>query len=76
MRASVRTRDFLDGVNGAALGLLAVVAAQLAIGVLVDPLAVLIAIVALVALVRGVPAPWLIGAGAALGVARLIADGA
>jgi chromate transporter len=76
MRASVRTRDFLDGVNGAALGLLAVVAAQLAIGVLVDPLAVLLAIVALVALVRGVPAPWLIGAGAALGVARLIADGA
>lgn len=73
MRASVRARDFLDGVNAAALGLLAVVAAQLALGVLVDPLALLLAIIALIALVRGVPAPWLLAVGAAIGIARLLA---
>jgi chromate transporter len=76
LRSSRRARDFLDGVNAAALGLLAVVAAQLAIGVLVDPLALLLAIVALVAILRGVPAVWLIIAGAAIGIARLVASGA
>lgn len=75
LRSSRRARDFLDGVNAAALGLLAVVAAQLAIGVLVDPLALLLAIVALVAILRGVPAVWLIIAGAAIGMTRLVASG-
>jgi chromate transporter len=75
MRASRRARDFLDGVNAAALGLLAVVAAQLAVGVLVDPLAVALSAIALVALIRGLPAPWLLAAGAALGISRLVVGG-
>jgi chromate transporter len=75
LRASSRARDFLAGVNGAALGLLAVVAVQLAVDALIDPVAVALAIVACFALVRGVAAPWLILAGALIGVGRLAAGG-
>jgi chromate transporter len=75
LRASSRARDFLAGVNGAALGLLAVVALQLAVDALIDPVAVAVAIVACVALVRGVAAPWLILAGALIGVGRFAAGG-
>lgn len=76
LRASPRARDFLSGVNAAALGLLAVVAIQLARDALIDPIAMAMAIVALVALVRGVAAPWLILAGALIGVGRMLAGGA
>jgi chromate transporter len=71
LQRSVRARAFLDGVNAATVGLLGVVAVQLAIGVLVDPLTIAIALVALVLLVRGVGSGVLIAAGAAVGLARL-----
>jgi len=71
LQRSLRARAFLDGVNAATVGLLAVVAVQLAIGVLVDPLAIVIALVALVLLIRGVGSGVLIAAGAAVGLARL-----
>lgn len=70
-RASARARAFLDGVNAASVGLLAVVAGQLAIGSLMDPLGVITAIVAFVLLVRGVGTGWLIAGGAAIGLIRL-----
>jgi chromate transporter len=71
LQRSVRARAFLDGVNAATVGLLGVVAVQLAVGVLVDPLTIAIALVALVLLVRGVGSGVLIAAGAAVGLARL-----
>jgi chromate transporter len=71
LRASARARDFLAGVNGAALGLLAVVALQLAVDTLIDPVSVVVAIVACIALMRGVAAPWLIVAGVLIGLGRL-----
>jgi hypothetical protein len=51
------------------------VALQLAVDALIDPVAVAVAIVACVALVRGVAAPWLILAGALIGVGRFAAGG-
>jgi len=75
LRASPRAGDFLAGVNGAALGLLAVVGLQLAVDALIDPLAVTVAIVACIALVRGVAVPWLILAGALIGVGRIAVGG-
>jgi chromate transporter len=71
LQRSARARAFLDGVNAATVGLLGVVAVQLAIGVLVDPLTIAIALAALVLLVRGVGSGVLIAAGAAVGLARL-----
>lgn len=75
LQRSVRARAFLDGVNAATVGLLGVVAAQLAIGVLVDPLTIVIALVALVLLIRGVSSGVLIAAGAAVGLAGLTIGG-
>jgi len=71
LRRSARARAFLDGVNAAAVGLLAVVAAQLAIVGVRDPVAIASAVIAFVLLVRGVGTLWLVAAGAALGVIRL-----
>jgi chromate transporter len=71
LRASRRARAFLDGVNAATVGLLAVVAVQLAVGALVDPFAIGLALVALVLLIRGVPSVALIAAAAAIGLVRL-----
>jgi chromate transporter len=75
MRASATFRAFLDGVNAAAVGLLAVVAAQLAVGSLTDALAVAVAIAAFLLLLRGLGSVVLILAGAAIGLARLLASG-
>lgn len=71
LRGSRRARAFLDGVNAASVGLLAVVAIQLATGSLQDWLGVVIAIVAFALLARGVGTGWLIAGGAAYGLARL-----
>jgi chromate transporter len=71
LRRSGRARAFLDGVNVAAVGLLAVVAAQLAIAGVRDPVAVATAVTAFVLLVRGVGTVWLVAAGAAVGLIRL-----
>lgn len=74
LRGSPAARGFLDGVNAAAVGLLAVVAARLAMGVFVEPVAVLVALAAFVLLVRGVGSGVLVAGGAMLGLARLVVE--
>jgi chromate transporter len=71
LRRSGRARAFLDGVNIAAVALLAVVAAQVAIASVRDPLAVATTVGAFLLLTRGIGTVWLVAAGAALGVIRL-----
>jgi chromate transporter len=73
LRRSRPARAFLDGVNIAAVGLLGIVAVQLAIASLRDPIAVATALVAFVLLLRGVGTVWLVGAGAVVAVIRLVA---
>ena len=65
-------RAFLDGVNAAAVGLLAVVALRLAGPVLVEPVSVAIGVASLLALLRGVGSGWLVALGAGIGIARLV----
>lgn len=72
LRDSARARAFLDGVNAAAVGLLAVVAAQLALASIRDVVGGVTAALAFVLLIRGVGTGWLIAAGAALGLIRLL----
>jgi chromate transporter len=72
LRDSVRARAFLDGVNAAAVGLLAVVAAQLALASIRDVGGAATVALAFVLLIRGVGTGWLIAAGAALGLVRLV----
>jgi chromate transporter len=71
LRRSPVTSALLDGVNVAALGLMAGVLLQLAQKALVDPLAWVIALASLGALIRfKVNSVWLILAGALIGLAR------
>lgn len=64
------TAALLDGVNVAALGLMAGVAWQLCRDAIVDPLTALLALVAAVLLVRfRVNSAWLVLAGGAIGIA-------
>jgi chromate transporter len=71
MRASPTFGAALDGLNAAAVGLMAAVGAQLAGEALVDALTVLVAVAAGVALWRSsVNSAWLIAAGAAVGLAH------
>jgi chromate transporter len=72
LRASARARAFLDGVNAAAIGLLGVVAVQLAVATITDVAAAVTAVVAFVLLLRGVGTGWLIAGGAAVGVSRML----
>lgn len=65
-------RAFLDGVNAAAVGLLAVVAVRLGADVLVEPTAWVIGLVALALLLRGVSSVWLIAAAAVVGIGRIV----
>jgi chromate transporter, chromate ion transporter (CHR) family len=68
MRRSPTLAAFLDGVNGASLGLMAGVLIQLASASLVDPLAVAIGVLSFLLLIRTpVNATYLVLAGAALG---------
>lgn len=71
LQRSTRARAFLDGVNAATVGLLAVVAVQLGLEALRDPLAVVVALAAIALLSRGVGAGTLIAAAAVLGLARV-----
>jgi chromate transporter len=71
LRRSPVTSALLDGVNVAALGLMAGVLLQLAQKALVDPLTWIIALAALLVLVRfKVNSVWLILLGALIGLAR------
>ncbi len=73
LRASRYTRGFLDGVNVAALGLMAAVTWQLAQSAIVDPLTAAVAVLALALLARfRLNAAWLIAGGAALGVGHYL----
>jgi len=66
-------RSLLDGVNAAALGLMAAVAWQLSRAAIIDPLTAAISLAALVALVRfKVNSTWLIIAGALTGLLRML----
>jgi chromate transporter len=68
VRSSPHAAAFLDGVNVAALALMAVVGVQLAHAALVDPLAIAIAVASGVALLRfRVNTTWLVAAGAVVG---------
>lgn len=72
IRASRGARAFLDGVNAAAVGLIAVVAAGLLAAIVDDLPSVVIAAAALVILSQGrVGAAWLILAGGGIGLVRL-----
>ncbi len=71
LRGSVRARAFLDGVNVAAVGLIAVVAAQLSTGAIRDVLALGEAVVALALLAAGVGSGRLVLAGSVVGLIRL-----
>jgi chromate transporter len=70
LRASRRAAAFLDGVNVAALGLMATVAWQLGRAAIVDALTVVLALgSAALLLTTRVSSVWLIAAGGVLGVA-------
>ena len=71
LRGSARARAFLDGVNVAAVGLIAVVAVQLAATAIRDVVALGEAVVALVLLTAGLGSGRLVLAGAAIGLIRL-----
>ena len=71
LRRSHRARAFLDGVNAAAVGLLAVVAVQLGFGAIRDPVGLMTALAAFALLWRGVGSGWLVAGGAAIGLSRL-----
>jgi chromate transporter len=74
VRRSPVAGAFLDGINVAALSLMAVVAAQLARTALVDVPTILIALVAALALIRfKVNTTWLVAGGAALGMIAKVA---
>jgi chromate transporter len=69
LRRSPWTSAFLDGVNAAALGLMAAVTWQLGRAAIVDPLTLALAIAAGIALLTvKVNSAWLVAAGAAVGV--------
>lgn len=69
MRQSPTFSALLDGVNAAALGLMAAVTVELGADALIDPLTIGVAVAALVALVRfKINATWLIAVGGIIGL--------
>jgi chromate transporter len=71
LRRSPWTSTLLDGINAAALALMAGVLLQLGVHAIVDPLTALLALAALALLLRtGVSSVWLLAAGALVGVLR------
>ena len=70
MRRSTVTATALDGINAAALGLMAAVTWQLGRAAIVDIPTIVIAVVSLGALVKfGLNSVWLVGVAAAIGIA-------
>lgn len=71
LRQSQWTSALLDGVNAAALGLMASVTLQLGVSALVDPLTIVLAILAAFALFRyQLNSAWLVLAGGGIGLLR------
>ena len=76
LRESPHVSHILDGINFAALGLMAGVTWEIAGTALVDPVTIVMALVVLFLLLRyEVSAPWLILGGAGVGLARVILGG-
>ena len=77
LRDDPRVATLLDGINAASLGLMAGVLLDLVRASLVDPLTIVVAIVALVLLMRAtLNATWLVIGGGVVGaIARLISVG-
>jgi chromate transporter len=72
LRQSPWTAALLDGVNIASLGLMAAVTWQLGVAALVDPLTVVLALVAAILLLRfRVNSTWLVLGGAVVGLASV-----
>jgi chromate transporter len=77
LRSSPRMSAFLDGVNVGAIGLMAAVTIQLARAALVDPLTVILALLAAVLLVRyRVNSVWLVLGGGLAGLLYHLLTGA
>ncbi|MCB2209568.1 chromate efflux transporter [bacterium] len=76
LRGSGGGSGFLDGVNFAALGLMAGVTWEVGATALVDPVTAVVALVGLFLLWRfELPAPWLILGGAVVGVGKVLCGG-
>jgi chromate transporter len=76
LRQSPWAGALLDGINVASLGLMAAVTAQLGQSALIDPLTIVLALLALVALVRfKINSVWLVLAGAGVGVVWRLVGG-
>ena len=73
MQESVPWRHFLDGVNFAALGLMAGVIWDIGRTVALEPLGIGIGLISLFLLIKyEIPAPWLILGGALVGVSKVL----
>ena len=70
LRSRPLTAALLDGVNAAAIGLMAAVTIELGGDAIVDPLTAGLALVSGLLLVLRVPSAWIVVAGAAVGLAR------
>jgi len=70
LRSRPLTAALLDGVNAAAIGLMAAVSLELGGVAIVDPLTAGLAFAAVVLLLVRVPSLWIVAGGAAIGVAR------
>ena len=69
MRQSMWAGAFLDGVNAASLGLMAVVTLQLGISGLRDPFIIILALIAALCIFKfNINNTWLIAGGAVLGL--------
>jgi chromate transporter len=69
LRSSPLTASLLDGVNIAAIGLMAGVTWRLANDAIIDALTALLAVLSAVVLIRYLNSVWLIALGAAAGLA-------
>jgi chromate transporter len=72
MRSRPLTAALLDGVNAAAIGLMAAVSLELAGVAIVDPLTAGLALAAALLLLLRVPSLWIVAGGAAVGIARTL----
>jgi len=76
LRTSEQTAGFLDGVNFAALGMMAAVTWEIGAEALVDPLTAGIGLIALILLLGlNLGAPWLILGGGLIGLAKVFFGG-
>jgi chromate transporter len=76
LRASPWTAAFLDGANAASLGLMAAIAVQLGRTSIGDPLTAIVALIAVVLLIRSqVNSAWLVLGGAVVGFVAKLATG-